>query len=113
MAPDHPWATERPECLLTGSEEELEQHPEAFLRTAAGVVSKGRDPYFPPWPDVVQLNAFSPALRDAVAETLIGIGSQCDGLRCDMAMLMTNEVFAPHLGRTSRAAPGEPTTGRR
>ncbi len=42
----------------------------------------------------MQLNAFSPELRDAVAETLIGIGAQCDGLRCDMAMLMTNEVFA-------------------
>ena len=105
VAPDHPWATERPDCLLTGSEEELEQHPDAFLRTAAGVVSKGRDPYLPPWPDVVQLNAFSPALRDAVAQTLIGIGSQCDGLRCDMAMLMTNEVFARTWGERAGPAP--------
>ena len=64
------------------------------MRTAGGIVARGRDPYFPPWPDVVQLNAFSPGLRSAVAETLVDVGAQCDGLRCDMAMLMTNEVFA-------------------
>jgi hypothetical protein len=103
VAPDHPWATARPECLLTGTEEELGLHPEAFMRTAGGVVAKGRDPYFRPWPDVVQLNAYSPALRDAVAETLIALGEQCDGLRCDMAMLMTNEVFASTWGE--RAGP--------
>ena len=66
------------------------------MRTAGGIVANGRDPYFAPWPDVVQLNAYSPALRDAVATMLLTVGEQCDGLRCDMAMLMTNEVF----GRT-------------
>ena len=105
VAPDHPWATGRPDCLLTGTEDDLARHPEAFLRAAAGVVAKGRDPYFPPWPDVLQLNAFSPALRDAVAETLIAIGRQCDGLRCDMAMLMTNEIFARTWGERAGPAP--------
>ena len=105
VAPDHPWITTRPECLLAGSEQELAEHPEAFLRTAGGIFANGRDPYFPPWPDVVQLNAFSPALRDAVAETLISVGSQCDGLRCDMAMLMTNEVFARTWGERAGPAP--------
>jgi len=94
VAPDHPWAASRPECLILGSEEELAADPAAFLRTAAGVVARGRDPYFPPWPDVVQLDAFSGELRDAVAETLIDIGGQCDGVRCDMAMLHLNDIFA-------------------
>ena len=59
--------------------------------TAAGqVLAHGRDPYFPPWPDVVQLDAFSTALRAATAEMLADIAGQCDGIRCDMAMLMTN-----------------------
>jgi hypothetical protein len=105
VAPDHPWTISRPECLLTGTEEDLQRDPEAFLRTAGGVAAKGRDPYFPPWPDVVQLNAFAPALRDAVAETLIAIGGQCDGLRCDMAMLMTNAVFARTWGERAGPAP--------
>ena len=30
------------------------------MRTAGGVLAHGRDPYFAPWPDVVQLNAFAP-----------------------------------------------------
>ena len=105
IAPDHPWVSERPECLLRGSEQELAEHPEAFIRTPAGVLANGRDPYFPPWPDVVQLNAFSPALRTAVSETLIALGGMCDGLRCDMAMLMTNEVFARTWGERAGAAP--------
>ena len=105
VAPDHPWTVSRPECLLTGTEEDLERHPEAFVRTAGGVAAKGRDPYFAPWPDVVQLNAFAPALRDAVAETLLALGGQCDGLRCDMAMLMTNEVFARTWGERAGPAP--------
>ncbi|MFZ0089839.1 MAG: alpha-amylase family glycosyl hydrolase [Solirubrobacteraceae bacterium] len=105
VAPDHPWLTERPGCFLAGTDAELAEHPEAFLQTAGGVVAKGRDPYFAPWPDVVQLNAFAPELRDAVCDTLIAIGDQCDGLRCDMAMLMTNEVFARTWGSRVGSAP--------
>jgi glycosidase len=105
VAPDHPWLDDRPDCFLRGTPDELAEHPEAFVETAAGIFANGRDPYFPPWPDVVQLNAFSPALRDAVAEMLIGVGSQCDGLRCDMAMLMTNEVFARTWGERAGAPP--------
>ena len=53
---------------------------EAFMRADGAIVANGRDPYFPAWPDVVQLNAFSPALRDLVVETLATIGRQCDGV---------------------------------
>jgi hypothetical protein len=107
IAPDHPWTAERPGCLLAGSEEELAGDPRAFLRTGAGIFARGRDPYFPPWPDVVQLNAFSGELRDAVAETLAEVGAQCDGLRCDMAMLMTNEVFARTWGERAGPVPAD------
>ena len=108
IAPDHPWTRERPDCLVAGTEEDLLEHPEAFIRTTGGTIAaRGRDPYFPPWPDVVQLNAYSPALRDAVAETLITIGAQCDGLRCDMAMLMTNDVFGRTWGERAGARPSE------
>ena len=53
----------------------------------------GRDPYFPAWPDVLQLNAFQPGLRQAVIETLSDIADQSDGVRCDMAMLLINSIF--------------------
>jgi hypothetical protein len=57
------------------------------------VFACGRDPYFPAWPDVLQLNAFQPALRQAVIETISEIAGQCDGIRCDMAMLLLNDIF--------------------
>jgi hypothetical protein len=107
VAPDHAWLVERPGCFVPGIEEDVEREPEGFLRTAAGIVARGRDPYFPPWPDVVQLNAFSAELRDAVLELLAGIGAQCDGIRCDMAMLMTNDVFARTWGARAGAVPSE------
>jgi hypothetical protein len=65
-----------------------------LLRLTGHVLANGRDPYFPAWPDVVQLNAFAPSLRAVVIETLSEIAEQCDGVRCDMAMLVMNDVFA-------------------
>ena len=105
VAPDHPWTHERPGCLLLGTEQDLIEQPDAFMRVGDVIAARGRDPYFPPWPDVVQLNAFSPDLRNAVVDTLVGIGGQCDGVRCDMAMLMTNEVFARTWGERPGSAP--------
>ena len=63
------------------------------FETGGRVFACGRDPYFPAWPDVLQLNAFQPGLRQAVIETLSDIAGQCDGVRCDMAMLLMNSIF--------------------
>ena len=70
VAPDHPWTEAHPEYFVRGSDEDLERDPASFVRVGDGVLANGRDPYFPAWPDVVQLNAFSPDLRAAVIETL-------------------------------------------
>jgi hypothetical protein len=105
VAADHPWVTHRPQRFLRGTEEELARHPDAFTRVAGDVFAKARDPYFEPWQDVLQLNAYSPALRDAAARTVVAIGDQCDGVRCDMAMLMTNEVFTRTWGDRAGPAP--------
>ena len=46
-------------------------------------------------------------------DTLRDIADQCDGVRCDMAMLVLNDVFARTWGdRVGRARP-RPSTGRR
>ena len=107
VAPDHPWVSEHPERLVTGSQEDLHHEPGAFVEVAGRVVANGKDPYTGAWPDVVQLNAFSPELRDAHVATLRDIADQCDGVRCDMAMLMMNETFA----RTWGARVGQPPAG--
>jgi hypothetical protein len=103
VAPDHSWATDHPEYFIAGGEEDLARDPSSFLRVGARVLANGRDPFFPAWPDVVQLNAFSPDLRRAAADTVLAIADQCDGVRCDMAMLMMSDVFARTWG--DRAGP--------
>ncbi|MCZ4553525.1 alpha-amylase family glycosyl hydrolase [Gordonia rubripertincta] len=103
VAADHPWVAAHPEVFIHGTEDELHQDPLSYLEVDGQVLANGKDPYFAAWTDVVQLNAFSPLLRTAAIDTLLQIASQCDGVRCDMAMLMMNDVFARTWG--DRAGP--------
>jgi hypothetical protein len=96
---DHPWTRKHPEYFIQGGEEDLRRDPSGYfaVETAAGqraILAHGRDPYFPPWPDVAQLDFFSEAMRAAQIARLAKIAAHCDGLRCDMAMLSLNDVFA-------------------
>jgi hypothetical protein len=107
VAPDHPWALEHPDHFVRGDEEAVRRDPASFVAVGGRVFARGRDPFFPAWPDVLQLNAFAPGLRQAAAATLADIASACDGVRCDMAMLMMNEVFERTWGE--RVGPAPPT----
>lgn len=107
VAPDHPWTHAHPERFVQGTAEDAQRDPRAWMTVGSAVLAHGRDPYFPPWPDVVQLNAFSSGLRDATVDVLAAIGEQCDGVRCDMAMLMTNDVFGKTWGDHVGTAPAE------
>lgn len=103
VAPDHPWVFEHPEYFIPGNFEDLQKEPSSYLELSGKVFACGRDPYFPAWPDVLQLNAFEPRLRRAVIETVSRIAEQCDGIRCDMAMLFLNAIFERTWG--NRAGP--------
>ncbi|MFI6437885.1 alpha-amylase [Streptomyces sp. NPDC050759] len=107
VAPDHPWLTSSPERLVRGTADDLARAPADFIEAGGKVYARGRDPYFPPWPDVVQLNAFSDALREATVDTLVSIGDQADGVRCDMAMLLMNDIFGKTWGDRAGTAPAE------
>ena len=93
VAHDHPWVMGHPGFFVQGSEEDAAGDPEAFATVGGRVFACGRDPYFPAWRDVLQLNVFSDGLRAAAVRTLNRIASQCDAVRCDMAMLVLNQVF--------------------
>ena len=93
LAPDHPWVSHHPEFFIQGSAEDLSNAPDEFIELSGHILARGRDPYFPPWRDVVQLNAFSSGMRRETIATLKSIAAQCDGVRCDMAMLLTAGVF--------------------
>src|SRR5215813_13560689 len=63
------------------------------------LLAHGRDPYFPGWPDTLQLNYANPATQEAMIEILLKIARQCDGVRCDMAMLVLPDVFERTWGK--------------
>ena len=84
---------------------DLTSDPNSFLKVDDNILACGRDPYFPAWPDVLQLNGFNPRLREAVILTLRDISEQCDGVRCDMAMLLMNNVFQRTWGQRVGSAP--------
>lgn len=93
VAPDHPWVTEHPEYFIRGTIEDARNDPASYIEVQGTVFACGRDPHIPAWPDVLQLNAFAPGLRRAAIETISSIAQQCDGIRCDMAMLFLNVIF--------------------
>jgi glycosidase len=97
MAPDHPWVADHPDFFVAGTEEQLAAAPQNYCRVETGhgtrVVAYGRDPYFDGWPDTLQLNYGNPALQHAMLGELERVAQQCDGVRCDMAMLVLPEVF--------------------
>jgi len=105
VAPDHPWVTHHPEYFIQGSTDDLRNDPASFVETGRKVFACGRDPYFPAWPDVLQLNAFQRGLRQAVIETLSDIAGQSDGVRCDMAMLLLNQIFERTWGNRAGQRP--------
>ena len=105
VAPDHPWVGKHPEYFVRGSEDDASSDPASFVEVGGSVFARGRDPFFPAWPDVLQLNAFQPGLRQAVIETIVEIGKQCDGIRCDMAMLTLNPIFERTWGARAGARP--------
>ena len=97
MAPDHAWVERHADYFVHGSESDLANAPQNYCRvqTAEGtrVLAYGRDPYFSGWPDTLQLDYGNPALQEAMIAELLRIAGQCDGVRCDMAMLVLPEVF--------------------
>ena len=105
VAPDHPWVGDHPEYFIQGNADDAKSDPASFIESDGKVFACGRDPFFPAWPDVLQLNAFQPGLRQAVIETVAEIAGQCDGIRCDMAMLMLNTIFERTWGARTGVRP--------
>ena len=103
MAPDHPWVEQHPEYFVNGTDADLAHAPQNFTRLAVRgedrVLAYGRDPYFAGWPDTLQLDYSNPATQEAMRGELLRIAGQCDGVRCDMAMLVLPDVFQRTWGR--------------
>jgi Alpha amylase, catalytic domain len=97
MGLDHGWVESHPEYFIRGTELDLARAPQNYTwaKRKGGdlLLAHGRDPYFPGWPDTLQLNYANPATQEAMIGELLKIAGQCDGVRCDMAMLVLPDVF--------------------
>jgi hypothetical protein len=99
IATDHDWVLNNPEYMIYSTPGHYQLHPDWFFKVTGDdgvehIIAHGRDPNFAGWIDTAQVNAYSPEYRQQAIATLTDILSQCDGVRCDMAMLMTNDVFS-------------------
>ena len=108
-APDHPWVQEHPEFYIHGNEELLAREPQNYARVTTPngevILAFGRDPYFDGWPDTFQLNYAEPSLQEEQARVLEKIATLCDGVRCDMAMLVLPDVFERTCDRCRSSKP--------
>jgi len=94
---DHPWVEKFPSYYIHGNEELLSKEPVNYIKVSTSqgelILAHGRDPYFDGWPDTLQLNYGNPELQEAMMHELLLVADQCDGVRCDMALLLLPEVF--------------------
>jgi glycosidase len=90
---DHPWLKERAGLFIQSPNE----CPEHFAQpTNDGIywIAHGKDPNFPAWTDTAQLDYRNPETRVAMQRQLLEVAVRCDGVRCDMAMLILRDIFA-------------------
>ena len=85
-APDHPWVVTHPEYYVIEN----------------GAIGCGKDPFLAPWSDTRQLDYGNPATIAAMTGELLKITACCDGVRCDMAMLLLPDVFERTWGRRAQ-----------
>ena len=103
---DHPWVNQRPDLFV-------QSHvaaPGLFAQqTVAGLrwLAHGKDPYFAPWTDTVQLDYRRAATRTEMTQLVRSIAQRCDGVRCDMAMLVLSDVFAKTWEHVQSSGAGE------
>ncbi|GAC1336575.1 MAG: alpha-amylase family glycosyl hydrolase [Isosphaeraceae bacterium] len=94
---DHDWVGHHPEFYIQGNEDDLIREPHNYVRLSNpngnSIFAYGRDPYFSGWLDTLQLNYRHPSFRHAMKRELGRIADLCDGVRCDMAMLVLPEIF--------------------
>jgi hypothetical protein len=89
---DHSWVKERPELLVQAASLQSDTYTEETL-FGTKFLCHGKDPNCAAWTDTFQLDYRCAQTRAAMTAVLKDIADLCDGVRCDMAMLLLNDVF--------------------
>ncbi|MFH1674921.1 MAG: alpha-amylase family glycosyl hydrolase [Pseudomonadota bacterium] len=102
MAIDTPFLYKHPDLFLQDTPSRAEPK-DYFQRNVRGIpytFAHGKDPYFPSWTDTVQVDYSEVSNREFMADLMEKAASHCDGLRCDMAQLVTPNVFKKTWGKS-------------
>jgi hypothetical protein len=112
LACDHEWLDLHPDRLVQGTVRDLARAPSNWfvhfgLDGSDRIFAHGRDPHFDGWSDTVQVDLRRRASRDAHIRTLRDLARRCDGVRCDVAMLLLSDVFRSTWGPSAEEVDGE------
>ncbi len=83
-----------PEVFIEVDEDQAKEDPHTYYQSGTRYFAHGKDPYFPAWTDTVQVNYMEKDAHDFMCQRLMEVAELCDGVRCDMAMLMLPDIFA-------------------
>jgi hypothetical protein len=82
---------------MQGSASSLARQPGNYFEITTNgqwrVFAHGRDPSFDGWTDTVQLDYRTAETRRSMTDILLALAARCDGVRCDMAMLVAHDTF--------------------
>jgi hypothetical protein len=86
---------QHPGIFLEGNQAIAREDPQTFYKPdkTDRIFAHGRDPYFPAWTDTIQVNYMCRDARDFMTKKLLHIAGMCDAVRCDMSMLVLNDIF--------------------
>jgi hypothetical protein len=112
VARDHPWTVTHPQHLVQGTEEDLTAKPGRYYRVelpdgGSRIFAHGRDPNFDGWTDTAQVDYRRAETRTAMLDLLRAVVSRCDGVRCDVAMLLLPDVIERTWGKLADEPPGD------
>lgn len=114
-ARDHPWVRTHPEYYIQGRPGDATEKPDLFfpvkVKNATLSIAMGRDPTFAGWTDTAQMNVRHRGARRALIDVLQAVSGLCDGVRCDMAMLVLKSVFEKTWGDRSSVRQGDESQG--
>ncbi|TGL75518.1 alpha-amylase family glycosyl hydrolase [Leptospira jelokensis] len=99
MAIDSPLVSNHPKSFLLANESK--DFKDTFFHPNGNRYFYGKDPYFDGWTDTVQWDFSNPEVEGLHIQILREIAKQCDGVRCDMAMLPLHDVFEKTHGKRS------------
>eukprot|EP00696_Hemimastix_kukwesjijk_P002005 gnl/Hemi2/12449_TR4245_c0_g1_i1.p1 gnl/Hemi2/12449_TR4245_c0_g1~~gnl/Hemi2/12449_TR4245_c0_g1_i1.p1 ORF type:complete len:550 (+),score=133.09 gnl/Hemi2/12449_TR4245_c0_g1_i1:162-1652(+) len=95
-AVDSNWTSSNPEYYVRSPKGT--QPPYDSSKYLPSGIAYGSDPYSGAWTDTAQLNYWNPDLYEQMTQALLHVASLSDYVRCDMAMLVINDIIAQTWG---------------